>query len=111
MSSALGSGQRQGPVCLLPPINHSRALQRMLDELPPDVPLRRLRQNHVHVLEDIASVWRDKRALEGAIDELLFTPKAERHGLCFDALQELSDLKWSLIRLVHWRQHSVWDDL
>lgn len=105
-----------GPLTLLarqlvPPAPPSTpSVQRMLAALPPHLATRRLEAGHPRVLERLAAVWRDPRALRETFDELMFESGPSRQCLDFEAVVELTELKDYVIRNLYGHRASVWDE-
>jgi hypothetical protein len=93
--------------CATPP---SRALQRLLAELPGHLSTRVLRERHLAVLERVAFAWDQPRALRDCIDDAMFAPKPGERPLCYEAIEELVELKEYAYRVRWGVRPSVWDE-
>jgi hypothetical protein len=86
------------------------ATQRLLDDLPPELPTHELRSRHGALLDRIAATWHDGRALRRLFDDLMFDDGRSRRDLSFEAIVELTELKEYAMRVVHGERPSVWDE-
>lgn len=93
------------------PWPRAEATRRMLDDLPPDLPLTVMKARHADLLDRIAAVWHDGRSLRRMFDDLMFADGRSRRDLSFEAIVELTELKEYAMRVVHGERASVWDEV
>jgi hypothetical protein len=72
----------------------------LLDQLPKGLRLDRAAELYPHIVNRLAVCWDDVTALEGYLNELLYTERPERDGLDFRAAAELSDVRNIRVRLL-----------
>lgn len=78
----------------------SAVAMRVLDFLPPNMTLTFTARRYPHVMNKLAILWDDARALEKYLDQLLMADRPNRQGFEYEALMELADVRDVRLRLL-----------
>ncbi len=67
--------------------------QALVDKLPPGLTLDYTSSRYPHIVNRIAVLWDDARALGQYLENLLLDDRKDRQGFAFEALMELTSVK------------------
>lgn len=68
-------------------------VEQLLQSLPRPLQLYEIRLKHPHLVERIASAWKDPRRFAQLMDDLVMTSRPDRQGFSFGVLTELANLR------------------
>ncbi len=74
--------------------------ERLLTDLPGGLTLAFTAQRYPHIVNRLARLWLEPRAVLKYIEELLYDDRPNRVGFEFNALQEMTDVREFLLTVV-----------